>query len=187
MHDDVVDGANWLIKEGIADPKRTAIMGASFGGYATLVGLTLTPEVFAAGVSRVGISSLLSFAKTRPSYWSPLRGMFALRMGDPVKDEEILRSRSPLYFADRVQSPLLIAHGANDVRVVVAESEQMVEALRKSNKAVDYFIYEDEGHSMNRAENRHHFYAEAEEFLARHLGGRFEPATVIPGHAGAAK
>jgi dipeptidyl aminopeptidase/acylaminoacyl peptidase len=187
MHDDVVDGANWLIKEGIADPKRTAIMGASFGGYATLVGLTLTPEVFAAGVSRVGISSLLSFAKTRPSYWSPLRGMFALRMGDPVKDEEMLRSRSPLYFADRVQSPLLIAHGANDVRVVAAESEQMVEALRKSDKAVDYFIYEDEGHSMNRAENRHHFYAEAEEFLARHLGGRFEPATVIPGHAGAAK
>jgi len=187
MHDDVVDGASWLIKEGIADPKRTAIMGASFGGYATLVGLTLTPEIFAVGVSRVGISSLLSFAKTRPSYWSPLRGMFALRMGDPVKDEEMLRSRSPLYFADRVQSPLLIAHGANDVRVVVAESEQMVERLRNANKPVDYFVYEDEGHGINRAENRHHFFAKAEEFLSKHLGGRFEPTSELTGHSGVAK
>jgi dipeptidyl aminopeptidase/acylaminoacyl peptidase len=187
MHDDVVDGARWLIQEGIADPKRTGIMGASFGGYATLVGLTLTPEVFAVGVSRVGISSLLSFAKTRPSYWSPLRGMFALRMGDPVKDEEMLRSRSPLYFADRVRSPLLIAHGANDVRVVVAESEQMVERLRNANKPVEYFVYEDEGHGINRAENRHHFFAKAEEFLSKHLGGRFESASEPMGHSGIAK
>ena len=187
MHEDVVDGTAWLIREGIADPKRTAIMGASFGGYATLVGLTLTPEVFAAGVSRVGISNLLSFAQTRPAYWSPLRGMFALRMGDPVKDKEMLKSRSPLYFADRVQAPLLIAHGANDVRVVVSESEQMVEALRKADKPVEYFVYEDEGHSINRPENRHHFFAKAEEFLARHLGGRFEIEGEIGGHAGVTK
>jgi dipeptidyl aminopeptidase/acylaminoacyl peptidase len=187
MHDDVVDGAQWLMREGIADPKRTAIMGASFGGYETLVGLTRTPEVFAAGVSRVGISSLLSHAQTRPPYWSPLRGVFARRMGDPVKDEEMLKSRSPLYFADRVQAPLLIAHGANDVRVVVAESQQMVDALRSANKPVEYFVYEDEGHGINRAENRHHFYSKAEEFLAKYLGGRFEPATGLRGHAGVSK
>jgi dipeptidyl aminopeptidase/acylaminoacyl peptidase len=187
MHDDVVDGTQWLIGQGIADAKRTAIMGSSFGGYATLVGMTLTPEVFAAGVSNVGISSLLTVARNRPAYWSPSRGVYARRVGDPVKDEELLRSRSPLYFADRVQAPLLISHGANDVRVVASESEQMVEALRKADKPVEYFLYEDEGHSMNRPSNRHHFYTRAEEFLARHLGGRFEPATEIPGHAGISK
>ncbi|HEU4344562.1 MAG TPA: S9 family peptidase, partial [Candidatus Binatia bacterium] len=187
MHEDVVDGARWLIEQGVADEKRIAIMGASFGGYATLVGVTLTPELFAAGVSRVGISSLLTHEKNRPPYWSPLRGVWARRMGDPAKDEEMLRSRSPLYFADRVQVPLLIAHGANDVRVVAAESEQMVRALREANKPVEYFVYQDEGHSINRAENRHHFYAKAEEFLAKHLGGRFEPATELTGHAGVTK
>jgi dipeptidyl aminopeptidase/acylaminoacyl peptidase len=187
MHDDIVDGTRWLIESGIADPKRTAIMGASFGGYATLVGLTLTPEIFTAGVSRVGISSLLTVAKNRPPYWSPWRGMYALRVGDPVKDEEMLRARSPLYFADRVQKPLLIAHGANDVRVVAQESEQMVQALREANKPVDYFVYEDEGHGINRSANRHHFHAKAEEFLARHLGGRLEPITDIPGHSGMEK
>lgn len=138
-------------------------------------------------VSRVGVSSFLTHEKNRPPYWSPLRGVWARRMGDPVKDEEMLRSRSPLYFADRVQVPLLIAHGANDVRVVAAESEQMVRALREANKPVDYFVYQDEGHSINRAENRHHFYAKAEEFLAKHLGGRFEPATDLTGHAGVTK
>ncbi len=187
MHDDIVDGAQWLMRKGIADPKRTAIMGSSFGGYATLVGLTLTPEVFATGVSHVGISSLLTVAKNRPAYWSPFRGVYARRVGDPVKDEEMLRSRSPLYFADRVQAPLMISHGVNDVRVVASESEQMVDALRKVNKTVEYFVYEDEGHSMNRPSNRHHFYAKAEEFLAKHLGGRFEPVGDIPGHAGVAK
>lgn len=174
MHDDVVDGARWLIERGIADAKRIAIMGASFGGYEALVGVTLTPGLFAAGVSRVGISSLLTHEKNRPPYWSPLRGVWARRMGDPVKDEEMLRSRSPLYFADRVQVPLLIAHGKNDVRVVAAESEQMVEAMRKANKPVEYFVYEDEGHRFARPENILHFYAKAEEFLAKHLGGRFE-------------
>jgi dipeptidyl aminopeptidase/acylaminoacyl peptidase len=187
MHDDVVDGAHWLIKNGIADSQKIAIMGASFGGYATLVGLTFTPEIFAAGVSRVGISSLLSNAKTRPPYWSVFRGVYARRVGDPDKEEELLKSRSPLYFADRVKAPLLIAHGANDVRVVAAESQQMVEAMRKENKPVEYFVCEDEGHGMNRAENRHHFYAKAEEFLARYLGGRFEPAGESAGHAGVTK
>jgi dipeptidyl aminopeptidase/acylaminoacyl peptidase len=108
-------------------------------------------------------------------------------VGDPIKDEEMLRSRSPLYFAERLQAPLLIAHGANDVRVIAAESEQMVEALRKANKPVKYFVYEDEGHSINRASNRHHFYAKAEEFLAKHLGGRFESATDIAGHSAVSK
>jgi len=99
----------------------------------------------------------------------------------------LLRSRSPLYFTDRVQSPLLIAHGANDVRVVVAESEQIVERLRSANKPVEYFVYEDEGHGINRAENRHHFFAKAEEFFSKHLGGRFESASEPMGHSGVAK
>jgi dipeptidyl aminopeptidase/acylaminoacyl peptidase len=99
----------------------------------------------------------------------------------------MLRSRSPLYFADRVQKPVLIAHGANDVRVVAAESEQMVQALREANKPVDYVVYEDEGHGINRSANRHHFHGKAEEFLARHLGGRLEPMADIPGHSGIEK
>ena len=187
MHDDLIDGANWLIKEGVADPKRVAIVGGSYGGYAALVGLTFTPDVFVAGISRVGISNLVSHAKTRPSYWAPFRGVDALRVGDPEKEEEFLKSRSPLFFVDRIKAPLLIAHGKNDVRVLMAESDQMVEAMRKANKPVEYVLYEDEGHRMTRPENKFHFYAKAEEFLAKHLGGRFESIGEIKGHSGVTK
>jgi dipeptidyl aminopeptidase/acylaminoacyl peptidase len=187
MHDDLVDGAGWLIKEGIADPKKIAIMGASYGGYATLAGLTLTPDLFAAGVSRVGISNLLTFFQTYPSYWSPYTPAMMRRVGNPKTEEELLKTRSPLFFVDRVQAPLLIAHGQNDVRVVINESEQMVEAMRKAGKAVDYVVYGDEGHSLTRPENKFHFYAKAEEFLAKHLGGRFEPEGALAGHAGVTK
>jgi len=187
MHDDLVDGVQWLVKQRIADQKRIAIMGASYGGYATLVGLTFTPDLFAAGVSRVGISNLLSFYQTYPVYWSPVTPAFTRRIGDPKTEEEMLKSRSPLFFTDRIKAPLLIGHGVNDVRVVVNESEQMVEAMRIENKAVEYVVYGDEGHSIAWPENKFHFYAKAEEFLAKHLGGRFEPEGEITGHAGVTK
>jgi dipeptidyl aminopeptidase/acylaminoacyl peptidase len=175
MNDDLVDGARWLVDQGIADPKRIAIMGASYGGYATLAALTFSPEVFVAGVSRVGISSLISHRETMPAYWTP--ALFNRRVGDPKKDEELMHARSPLFFVDNIKAPLLIAHSRNDVRVVKNESEQMVEAMRKANKPVEYLIYDDEGHRMVRVENKLDFYAKVEEFLARHLGGRFMPET----------
>jgi dipeptidyl aminopeptidase/acylaminoacyl peptidase len=181
MHDDLIDGVNWLVKEKIADPKRIAIMGASYGGYAALVGVTLTPDTFAAGVSRVGISNLMTVEQSRPLYWSVHGPIRARRVGDPEKEEEMLKSRSPVYFVDKIKAPVLIAHGANDVRVVAAESEQMVKAMRKANKAVEYFVYDNEGHSLFLPSNKFHFYAKAEEFFAKHLGGRFEP----PGETGA--
>jgi dipeptidyl aminopeptidase/acylaminoacyl peptidase len=183
MHEDLIDGVNWLVNEKIADPKKIAIMGASYGGYAALVGLTLTPDAFTAAISRVGISNLITWEKSVPLYWSVSRNQRARRIGDPDKDEEMLKSRSPVYFVDKIKAPLLIAHGTNDVRVVAAESEQMVEAMRKANKQVEYFVYDDEGHSLFLPGNRFHFYAKAEEFLAKHLGGRFEPPSEIGGSA----
>ena len=185
MHDDLIDGVNWLIKEGIADPRKIAIAGSSYGGYSTLAGLTLTPEVFVAGVSSVGISSLISHHNTYPPYWSKAR--FRVRVGDPSKEEDMLKSRSPLFNVDKIQAPLLIVHGANDVRVKASESEQIVAAMRQANKPVEYILYQDEGHRQWRPETRFHFYAKAEEFLAKHLGGRFEPAVELSGHAGVVK
>ena len=179
MHDDLIDGVNWLIEEKVADPKRIAIMGASYGGYAALVGMTLTPGTFAAGVSRVGISNLITSEKSVPLYWLAYRAQRLRRVGDPDKEEEMLKSRSPLYFVDQIKAPILIAHGANDVRVVAAESEQMVQAMRGANKPVEYFVYDDEGHSLFLPANKFHFYAKAEEFLAKHLGGRFEAAAEL--------
>jgi dipeptidyl aminopeptidase/acylaminoacyl peptidase len=185
MHDDLIDGVNWLVKEGIADPRKIAILGGSYGGYSTLAGLTLTPDVFVAGVSSVGISNLISHHDNYPPYWSKAR--FKTRVGDPKKDEDLLKSRSPLFNVEKIQAPLLIVHGVNDVRVKASESEQMVAAMRQANKPVEYVLYEDEGHRHWRPENKFHFYAKAEEFLAKHLGGRFEPAREITGHAGLAK
>ena len=177
MHDDLVDGVNWLIKSGIAHPDKVAIMGGSYGGYSTLVGLTLTPEVFAAGVSSVGISNLISHYNNYPPYWSLGKPIFKMRVGDPEKEQELLKSRSPLFHVDKIKAPLLIAHGVNDARVVASESEQMVAAMRQANKPVEYVTYENEGHRQWLPETKFHFYAKAEEFLAKHLGGRFEPTT----------
>jgi dipeptidyl aminopeptidase/acylaminoacyl peptidase len=149
--------------------------------------VTFTPEVFVAGVSRVGISNLISEVEATPPYWRAYRILFPRRVGDPVKEQDLLKSRSPLFFVDQIKAPLLIAHSSNDVRVVVKESEQMVEAMRRANKPVEYIVYDGEGHSMKRPENKLHFYAKAEEFLARYLGGRFEAEGEIPGHAGISK
>jgi dipeptidyl aminopeptidase/acylaminoacyl peptidase len=176
MHDDLIDAVNWAVKEGYADPKRVAIYGGSYGGYAALVGATFTPDTFACAVDIVGPSNLLTLLHSIPPYWEPMRRMFAVRVGDPEKDEEYLRSISPLFKADRIKIPLLIAQGANDPRVKKAESEQIVEAMRKAGKPVEYLLFKDEGHGFARPENRLKFYAAAEAFLAKHLGGRAEPA-----------
>lgn len=187
MHDDVIDGVNWLTKQGIAHPKKIAIMGGSYGGYATLVGLTFTPDVFACGVDIVGPSNIISLIKTIPPYWAPFKAMFSKRVGDIEKDEELLKSRSPLFHVHKITAPLLIGQGANDPRVKQAESDQIVEALRKSGKAVEYLLYSDEGHGFARPENRLHFNAHVEAFLARYLGGRAEPIGEIAGHSGVKK
>ncbi len=184
MHDDLIDAVNWLVENGIADPEKVAIMGGSYGGYATLVGLTFTPEVFAAGVDIVGPSNLVTLMQSIPPYWAPMKAMFAHRLGDLETEEEFLKERSPLFYVDRIQKPLLIGQGANDPRVKEAESEQIVEAMRKANKPVEYALYTDEGHGFARPENRLHFFAIAEEFLAKYLGGRFEPVGEIKGHSG---
>jgi dipeptidyl aminopeptidase/acylaminoacyl peptidase len=185
MHDDLLDGVAWLVRQGVADPKKVAIMGGSYGGYATLVGLTFTPDTFACGVDIVGPSNLVSLLRTIPPYWGPMKSLFTKRVGDVDREQEFLESRSPLFKVDRIKAPLLIGQGANDPRVKQAESDQIVAALRKANKPVEYVVYTDEGHGFARPENRLHFYALAEAFLAKHLGGRCEPAGEIKGHSGA--
>jgi dipeptidyl aminopeptidase/acylaminoacyl peptidase len=187
MHDDLIDAVNWIVKEGVADPKKIAIMGGSYGGYATLVGLTFTPDVFCCGVDIVGPSNIVSLLKTIPPYWKPMLAMFGKRVGDPEKDEEFLKAHSPLFKVDQIKAPLLIGQGKNDPRVKQAESDQIVEALRKAKKPVDYVVYADEGHGFARPENRMHFNAVTEEFLARYLGGRYEPMGEIKGHSGEVK
>jgi len=174
MHDDLVAGFKWLTGEGIADPKKTAIFGGSYGGYATLVGLTFTPDLFTCGVDIVGPSNLITFMNTIPPYWKPWEAIWWTRVGHPEKDAEFLQARSPLTKIDRVTKPLLIAQGANDPRVKASESRQMVEAMKKAGKDVEYHEYPDEGHGFARPENRLDFYAKAEKFLAKHLGGRYE-------------
>jgi dipeptidyl aminopeptidase/acylaminoacyl peptidase len=171
MHDDLLDAIQWAVDEGLADPKRVAIYGGSYGGYAALVGATFTPDVFCCAVDIVGPSNLQTLLESFPPYWEPLRKMFEARVG-AADDPEFLKSRSPLYKADQIRIPILIAQGANDPRVKQAESEQIVDAAKKNGKDVRYMLFEDEGHGFARPENKMKFYAVAEEFLARHLGGR---------------
>ena len=175
MHDDLVDGVQWAIDRGIADAKRVAICGGSYGGYATLVGMTFTPDLFRCGVDIVGPSNLITFINTLPPYWKTWESVWWTRIGHPEKDADFLKSRSPLFKIDRIKNPLLIAQGANDPRVKVEESRQMVEAMKKAGKIVEYVEYPDEGHGFARPENRLDFIAKAERFLATHLGGRYEP------------
>jgi len=176
MHDDLIDAVNWAVEAGIADKNKVAIMGGSYGGYATLVGLTFTPEVFACGVDIVGPSNLLTLLKSIPPYWKPQLELFATRVGDPRTEEgrKLLQERSPLTYVDRISKPLLIGQGANDPRVKQAESDQIVKAMQERNIPVTYVLYSDEGHGFARPENRLSFYAVAELFLAKHLGGRAE-------------
>jgi dipeptidyl aminopeptidase/acylaminoacyl peptidase len=187
MHQDLIDAVDWIVKQGVADPKKVAIMGGSYGGYATLVGLTFTPDVFACGVDIVGPSNISTLLKTIPPYWAPMKALFAKRIGDLEKEESFLNERSPLFKVDAIKRPLLIGQGANDPRVKVAESDQIVDAMRKAGKPVEYVLYPDEGHGFVRPENRLHFFAVTEQFLAKHLGGRAEPVGEIKGHSGQVK
>lgn len=176
MHDDLIDAVNWAIKKKVADPKKIGILGGSYGGYATLVGLTFTPEVFACGVDIVGISNLVTCSKSIPAYWKPLIEEWKLQIGADFETEEgraFLKSRSPLTFVDRIQKPLLIGQGANDPRVVKAESDQIANAMKKRGIPVTYILFPDEGHGFARPENRLAFYGITEKFLAENLGGAF--------------
>ncbi|MEG4090017.1 S9 family peptidase [Microcoleus sp. Pol12B4] len=184
MHDDLLDGVNWLVETGIAQQDKIAIMGGSYGGYAALVGLTFSPDVFACAVDIVGPSNLITLLQTIPPYWEPRKASLYHRVGNLETEPEFLKSISPLSFVDRIQKPLLIAQGANDPRVKLAESEQIVNAMKQAGKPVEYVLYTDEGHGFARPENRLHFFAIAEEFLAKYLGGRFEPAGNIANHSG---
>ena len=181
MHTDLLDGKQWAIRQGYADPKRVAIMGGSYGGYATLAGLTFTPDEFVCGVDIVGPSNLNTLLASIPPYWEPIKAQLLKRMGDT---EEFLSERSPLFKADQITKPLLIAQGANDPRVKIAESDQIVEAMRKADKPVEYIVFPDEGHGFNRPENTLYFVAKAEAFLAKYLGGRAEPFAQVPGSSG---
>ena len=178
MQHDLSDGVKYLIDSGLADPKKIGIMGGSYGGYATLAGLTYTPELYAAGVSIVGPSNLFTLLNSIPAYWGPVKKMFLLRMGDPEVDKELLTAQSPLFHASRIEDPLLVIQGANDPRVKQAESDQIVVAMRELGHPVEYIVAPDEGHGFAGRENRIAMFAAIEPFLARHLGGRYQ--TEIP-------
>ncbi|MCG3175683.1 MAG: Dipeptidyl aminopeptidase BIII [Candidatus Omnitrophica bacterium] len=174
MHDDLVDAVKHIIDKGYADPKRVAIYGGSYGGYAALVGATFTPELFACAVDIVGPSNLLTFIRSVPPYWEVYLSQFYRRVGNPETEEAFLRERSPLFRVDNIRKPLLIAQGANDPRVKQAESEQIVAALREKGIDHEYMLFPDEGHGFAKPDNRIKFYTHAERFLAKHLGGRAE-------------
>ncbi|WP_437523946.1 S9 family peptidase [Sorangium sp. So ce726] len=177
MHNDLLDAVDWSVAQGIADRARVAIMGGSYGGYATLVGLTFTPETFACGVDIVGPSNLVTLLQSIPPYWAPMLELFAKRVGDPRTEDgrDLLRTRSPLYRADQIKRPLLIGQGANDPRVKQAESDQIVKAMTGKGIPVTYVLYPDEGHGFARPENSMSFNAIAETFLAQCLDGSYEP------------
>lgn len=168
MQDDVTDGVQWLIKEGIADPKRIAIYGGSYGGYTTLAGIAFTPDLYAAAVDYVGVSNLFTFMGTIPPYWKPYLEMLHEMVGHPEKDKELLTATSPAFHADKIKTPLFVAQGAKDPRVNIAESDQMVEALKKRGVAVEYMVKDNEGHGFRNEENRFDFYEAMEKFLAKH-------------------
>lgn len=176
MQDDVTWGAKYLIAEGIADPKKVGIMGGSYGGYATLAGVAFTPDTYAAGVSIVGPSNLITLLESIPPYWESIRKLFYERMGDPNTPEgkaQLLR-QSPLSSADKIKTPLLVVQGANDPRVNKRESDQIVVALRDRGFPVEYIVAPDEGHGFARPVNNMSMFATAEKFLAKHLGGRYQ-------------
>ncbi|MGN1354532.1 MAG: S9 family peptidase [Alloprevotella sp.] len=170
MQDDITDGVEWLIKQGIADASRMAIYGGSYGGYATLAGLAFTPDLYACGVDYVGVSNLLTFMQTIPPYWQPMLQMMYEQVGHPEHDRQRLEATSPALHADQIKAPLFVAQGANDPRVNKAESDQMVEALRRRGVDVEYMVKDDEGHGFMRQANRFDFYRAMERFLARHIG-----------------
>jgi len=178
MQDDITDGVNWLIDNKVADPKRVAIYGASYGGYAALAGMTFTEDLYACGVSYVGPSNLFTLLENLPAYWEPEKEMMYEMIGHPVADSALLYDISPAFHADRIKSPLFIAQGANDVRVTTIEAEQMVSALEKNKVEVVYMLKENEGHGFRLEENKLEFYKALCGFLDEHIpsdGKRHKP------------
>ncbi len=170
MQDDVSDGAQWLIDQGIADSSRVAIYGGSYGGYATLAGLTYTPNLYACGVDYVGVSNLFTFMETIPPYWTQYLEMLYEMVGHPEADSAMLAAYSPSLNAEKITAPLFIAQGANDPRVKKSEADQMVEAMKARGVEVEYLVKDDEGHGFRNEENRFDFYRAMEKFLAKHIG-----------------
>lgn len=169
IQDDITDGVQWAIDQGIADPDRIGIYGASFGGYATLAGITYTPDLYAAAVDYVGVSNIFTLLNTIPPYWETMRNMFYERVGHPEKDKELLTAVSPVFHADKIKTPLFVAQGANDPRVNKAESDQIVEALRARGVDVEYMLKDNEGHGFANEENRIEFYNAMVRFFDSHL------------------
>ena len=169
MQNDITDGVKWLIEQGIANPNRIAIYGGSYGGYATLAGLTFTPDLYACGIDYVGVSNLFTFMQTIPPYWRPMLEMMYEQVGHPEHDADQLAATSPALHADKIKVPLFVAQGANDPRVNKAESDQMVEALRQRGVVVEYMVKDNEGHGFHNQENRFDFYRAMERFLKAHL------------------
>lgn len=177
MQTDLLDGKAWTVKHGYVDPKKVCIWGGSYGGYAVLVGLASTPDEFVCGVESFGPSNLLTLLSDLPPYWQTRRALLFRRVGNPGLEPEFLTSRSPLFKAGQIKAPLLVAQGANDVRVKQSESDEIVAVMRKNAKPAEYIVFPDEGHGFARPENNQIFYAIAERFLAKYLGGRLEPAS----------
>ena len=176
MQDDITWGVKYLVDEGIADPERVAIMGGSYGGYATLAGLTFTPDLFACGVDIVGPSNLFTLLSSIPPYWEAGRKWLYEMTGDPDTEEgrQLLKETSPLFSADKIIKPLLIVQGANDPRVKKAEADQIVEALKNNQQPYTYLLAEDEGHGFRKPLNRMALHAEIERFFAKYLGGVYQ-------------
>ena len=170
MQDDLTDAVRWAVDQGIADPDRVAIYGGSYGGYATLTGITKEPDLFACAVSYCGVSNIFTWLEAFPPYWQPLRARVHEMVGDPERDGERLKATSPLFHVDRIRCPLLVAQGANDPRVPMGESDRIVAALRERGVDVEYLVKDDEGHGFANEENQFEFYRAMERFLARHLG-----------------
>jgi len=175
MQDDITDGVNWIIEKGIADPERIAIYGGSYGGYATLAGLTYTPDLYACGVDYVGVSNLFTFFKSFPPYWEPFLEMVYEMVGHPEKDSAKLAATSPALNAEKITAPLFVAQGANDPRVKKAESDQMVEAMKARGVEVEYMVKDNEGHGFRNEENQFEFYGAMENFLKTHIGNGLAP------------
>jgi dipeptidyl aminopeptidase/acylaminoacyl peptidase len=177
MQNDLTDGVKWAVNQGVADPKRVAIFGGSYGGYAALAGAAFTPDLYRCAVDECGPSNLFTLLVSFPPYWEVMRSIFFTRVGNPddPKDKELLTVASPLFSADKIKIPMLVGQGANDPRVKQAEAEQIVEAIAKHRGNAVYVLYTDEGHGFVRPENRLDFTARMEKFLADNLGGRYEP------------
>ncbi len=184
MQHDLTDAVKWAVQKGYADPSKVAIMGGSYGGYATLAGLAFTPELYCCGVDIVGPSNIKTLFQSIPPYWAPMKKMLQMRVGDAEKDEAFNQKISPLFHVDAIRAPLLIGQGKNDPRVNIRESDQIVEAMRGKKLFVRYIVYTDEGHGFARPENSLDFAGYVDEFLAKYLGGRYEPYQKVKGSSG---